>query len=371
MKQEALRGDFGFFFPCAACCCFPSRYANPPFPRAFPLLAARRALPPRRFGSGLFSAAGRRGGLADRCDPARVLEVAGLDTAKLDYAFEYASRSSQHGGLLVVRHGWLAYERYFGRGNREATPAMASCGKALVSLGCGIMLEERRDLFPEGLDQKVFTPKFLPEAFPLDDSRKGDIVLGQLLSMAAGFHGDGGNPGFVNLEPSVKLQPAPRLGLGQDLDAIRTPLWTSPGGGYSYASTSPHVASIVLRHAVGMELRDYLDARLAKPMGWGAWGYAGPGPHTPGGGNCAIRPTDVLRLEYMLLRHGRWGSRQLVPAAYVEACGQPSPYQTHAPFSLMFEVNAEKHVAGQPRATPISNRARAGSASPSSPPSIW
>src|SRR5262249_31158292 len=151
-----------------------------------------------------------------------------------------------------------------GRGNREAIPAMASCGKALTSIACGIMLDEKRALFPDGLDQKVFTGKYLPEALPLDDPQKADIKLGQLLSMAAGLHGEGSNPGFVNFEPSVALQPVPRAGLGQDMDAIRTPLWTKPGEGYSYASASPHVASIVLRHVVGMDMKDYLDAKVAK-----------------------------------------------------------------------------------------------------------
>ncbi len=282
-------------------------------------------------------------------DPAQVLRVAGLNVQKLDRAFKYASRSSQHGGLLVARHGWLAYEKYYGRGNREAIPAMASCGKALVSIACGIMLAEKHDLFPDGLDQKVFTEKYLPEAFPLDDPRKAGITLGQLLTMAAGLHGEGSNPGFVNFEPSVPLEPVKSAGLGQDMDALRTPLWTNPGEGYSYASASPHVASIVLRHVVGKELEAYVDERLAKPMGWGQWGYAHHGPHTPGGGDCAIRSTDALRFCYMLLHHGKWGKQQLAPAAYVEACGKPSPFQKHAPFSLMFEVNADGHVAGAPR----------------------
>ena len=60
-----------------------------------------------------------------------------------------------------------------------------------------------------------------------------------------------------------------------------------------------------------------------------------------GGGDCAIRSTDVLRFNYLLLHHGRWRSQQLVPAEYVGACGRPSPCQKHAPFSLMFEVNAD------------------------------
>jgi CubicO group peptidase (beta-lactamase class C family) len=289
------------------------------------------------------------GGWRTAKDAAQALEVGGVDTARLDQAFEYASRTSQHGGLVVVRHGWLVYEKYYGRGNREAIPTTASCGKAFTSIACGIMLAEKRDQIPQGLDQKVFTEKYLPEAFPLDDPRKADITLGQLLTMAAGLHGEGSNPGFVNFEPSVKLDPVPRnRSLDQDMAAIRTPLWTDPGGGYSYASNSPHVASIVLRHLVGMEMQQYISEKLAKPMGWGRWGY-GQREHTPGGGDIAIRSTDAARFAYLLLHNGLWGDKQLVPADYVEACGKPSPYQKHAPFSLMFEVNADGHVVGAPR----------------------
>ena len=295
------------------------------------------------------------GGWRTPKDAAHALDVGGVDKAKLDYAFDYASRTSPHGGLLVARHGWLVYERYYGRGNREAIPTMASVGKAYTSMACGIMLREKRDQIPDGLDQKVFTEKYLPEAFPLDDPRKANITLGQLLTMAAGLHGEGSNPGFVNFEPSVKLEPVPRdRSLDQDTAALRTPLWTDPGGGYSYASNSPHVASIVLRRLVGMEMQQYLDEKLAKPMGWGRWGYGlnrGDSrlPHTPGGGDIAVRSTDALRFAYLLLRKGKWGSDQLVPADYVEACGKPSPYQKHAPFSLMFEINADGHIAGAPR----------------------
>ena len=296
------------------------------------------------------------GGWRTLKDAAAVRKTAGMDLAKLDQAFEYASRSSQHGGLLVVRHGWLVYERYYGRGHREANPASASVGKAYVSIASGMMLAERKAAIPDGLDTKVFTARYLPEAMPLDDPAKVDITLGQLLSMSAGLHGEGGNPGFVDGLPSVKLTPIPRseIPLGQDMAALRTPLWTKPGGGYSYASNSPHVASMVLRNITGMELHDYLDARLGKVLGWGPWAWARRRgdtvlPHTPGGGDIALRSTDHLRFAYALLKKGRWQNQQVIPADYIELCGKPTTWNTHAPMSLMFEINADGHAAGAPK----------------------
>ncbi len=232
---------------------------------------------------------------------------------------------------------------------------MASIGKAYTSIACGIMLDEKRDQIPDGLEQKVFTPKYLPEAFPLSDPLKAEIKLGNLLTMSAGIHGEGGNPGIVNGE-DLKLEPVPRPpgAFDQDLTALRSALWTRPGGGYSYASASPHIASMILRRLTGVELQQYLDERLAKPMGWGEWGYAlhrngATLPHTPGGGGIAVRSTDAIRFAYLLLHQGRWGAKQLVPAAYIDLCSRPSPYNPHSPFSLMFEVNADGHVFGAPK----------------------
>ena len=209
--------------------------------------------------------ADKDGGWRTLMDAAKIRKMAGMDLTRLDQAFEFEKETSQHGGLLVVRQGYLVYEKYFGRGNREAHPDMASIGKAFTSISCGIMLQEKHDRIPDGLETKVFTQQYLPQAFPLDDPAKADIKLGQLLSMSAGLHGEGGNPGIVN-GVDQKLDPIarPTGPADQDLDALRTPLWTKPGAGYSYASNSPHIASIVLRNLTGMEMQQYILEKLAR-----------------------------------------------------------------------------------------------------------
>ena len=65
-----------------------------------------------------------------------------------------------HGGLLVLRHGYLCHEGYFGRAARNSNPDMASTGKAFCSIACGMMLEEFKEQIPEGLDTKVFTETY-------------------------------------------------------------------------------------------------------------------------------------------------------------------------------------------------------------------
>jgi CubicO group peptidase (beta-lactamase class C family) len=289
----------------------------------------------------------------------------GIDTAQLDAVFEMIQGSTKNGGLLVARNGWLVYERYFGLGHREASPNLGSCGKSFTSIAVGILMSERPELFPDGLDQKIFTPKYLPaEAFPLTDPRKKDIKLGQLLAFSAGIRGN--NPGFINGQRTT-LDPVGPDGWQSMVDVIAlgrkdgmgpgnvpfstATLWCEPGGGYSYASSSIHIGAIMIHHVTGVELQDYVASRFA-PLGWGRWGfgykYAKEVTH-PGAGGIALRGPDMLRFGYLLLREGRWQDKQVVPADYVRRATRQSPYNPHSPYSLQFDVNTDGHVPNVPR----------------------
>lgn len=295
-----------------------------------------------------------QGGWRTLGDPKAIRQKAGMDPARLERAWDFTQRCSQNAGLLVVRHGYLVLERYAGRAQRNVNPDMASTGKAYTSIACGILLQEHRNRLPQGLSTKVFTPEFLPEAFPLDDARRADITLGQLLSMSSGYHGEGTSPGVV-MGRVVPLTPVPGQDI-RDLDrsSLRTVMWTNAGAGYSYSSPAPHIASMVLRRVSGLDLKDYIDVHLAKPMGWGPWGYCLHRgdiamPHANGAGSIAVHATDALRFGYCLLHEGRWAGHQIVPADYIRQCREPSPWNPHTPFSLQFEHNADGHVAGAPR----------------------
>ncbi len=307
-----------------------------------------------------------QGGWRMLTDADGILQVAGMDRGKLDEAFEFIKGSTKNGGLLVVRRGWLVYERYFGKGHHDAAPNLASCGKSVTSVAVGMLMAERPDLFPDGLDQKVFTPMYLPpEAFPLSDPAMAEIKLGQLLAFSAGIRGN--NPAYVHGK-KVTIDPVGPDGWYALVDAIAlgkedgvyengksfttSTLWCKPGGGYSYATASIHIASIMLRHITGMELQDYVDTHLARPLGWERWNYAyryaKRVTHTPGGGGIALRGTDMLRFGYLLLHEGRWGDEQLVPAEYVRHCARQSPYNPHYPYSLQFHVNSDGHLSEVP-----------------------
>jgi len=306
------------------------------------------------------------GGWRTLNDERKIQKITGIDKSKLDDAFNFVRTTTKNGGLLVVRHGWLVYENYFGKGDREATPNLASCGKSFTSISIGILLSERPDKFPDGLEQKVYTTELMPsEAFPLPDPRMSKIKLGQLLAFTAGIRGN--NPVYINGTPS-KIDPVGPDGwycgvdvysLGREdgmmgkIPFTTKSLWCEPGGGYSYATSSIHNASVMLRHVTGGELKEFIKEHLALPMGWGRWGYANNNQplvvHTPGGGGIALRSTDMLRFCYLLLHMGKWVNQQLVPGEYIQKATNAIIYNPHYPYSLQFNVNTGGEISELPR----------------------
>jgi len=305
------------------------------------------------------------GGWRTLTDNDKIRQITGIDKAKLDQAFEFVRRTTDNGGLLVVRHGWLVYENYFGKGHREATPNLSSCGKPFTSVLVGIVMSEFPDLFPDGLDQKVYTTALMPsEAFPLPDPRMADIKLGQLLSFTAGIRGN--NPVYINGITS-KIDPVGPDGWYSMVDEYslgikdgkmgKVPftagsLWCEPGGGYSYASASIQNASIMLQYVTGMELKDNIESHLARPLGWGRWGFGYknlPVLIQPGAGGIAMRSTDMLRFCYMLINQGKWNKKQIVPKEFVKKATKSSPYNPHYPYSLQFNVNSGGQIVELPR----------------------
>lgn len=306
-----------------------------------------------------------QGGWRTITDAEKMEKLTGINNDSLGKAFDFVRTTTKNGGLLVVRHGWLVYENYFGLGQRDATPNLASCGKSFTSIAVGILMDEHPELFHEGLEQKIFTPAYLPaHAFPLPDHRMAGIKLGQLLSFSAGIRGN--NPVYINGKPSSidPFGPDGWYGMTDDYSlGIRDgsingnrfttkSLWCEPGAGYSYATASIHIASIMLRHVSGIELEDYIRSHIATPLGWGTWGFGYKNQksvsHTPGGGGIALRSTDMLRFCYLLLNQGRWGNQQIVPAAYIQKATCTSPYNPHYPYSLQFNVNRDNQIKELP-----------------------
>ena len=77
----------------------------------------------------------------------------------------------------------------------------------------------------------------------------------------------------------------------------------------------------VVREIAGKNVDEFARDELFAPIGvtgesWARRPFDGL-PHAGGGLN--LRTTDLARVGYLVLRHGTWGDRQVVPSAWIDS----------------------------------------------------
>jgi CubicO group peptidase (beta-lactamase class C family) len=270
----------------------------------------------------------------------------GMDPKVLADLDTKAAYHPQLRSLLVVRHGYLAYERYW-HGDARTGQEAFSVTKSFTSALVGIAL---RDHQLKGLHQTVgeLLAAHLP---PTADPRIAKVTVAQLLTMTAGLAGDDPSPGG---DPGLTVR------LRQSRDGVRHVLGrrlvARPGTTFAYSNAGSHLLSAIVADATGRSTLAYARARLFNPLGIHAenavvgvdvpnpsrallrayqraavaWPTDPQGYHT-GFGGLKLPARDLAKLGYLYLNGGRWDGVQVIPAGYVRAATQP---QSHPPPGL-------------------------------------
>jgi CubicO group peptidase (beta-lactamase class C family) len=242
--------------------------------------------------------------------------------------------------LLVARHGYLVYERYWQGVDAGDGHNSFSVTKSVVSALVGLAL---RDRHLQGLDQTV--GELLADHLPANaDPRLGQVTLEQLLTMTSGLAGDDAVVGGRDGISDAMAQSRDWVGhiLSQRLVA-------TPGERWAYSSASSHLLSAIVADATGQSTLAFARAELFGPLGiatdhaleqrvrdWPpapaelaayeqatvAWPRDPQGYHV-GGGFLRLPARDLAKLGYLYLNGGRWDGTQVVPADYVAASTRP------------------------------------------------
>jgi CubicO group peptidase (beta-lactamase class C family) len=239
--------------------------------------------------------------------------------------------------LLVVRHGYLAYERYWDGDARTGQEAF-SVTKSFTGTLVGIAL---RDHQLKGLHQTVgeLLAAHLP---PTADPRLAKVTVAQLLTMTAGLAGDDPSPGG---DPGLTVR------LRQSRDWVRHVLGrrlvSTPGTTFAYSNAGSHLLSAIVADATGRSTLAFARAKLFTPLGIHAehalqpvdidhatraeerayeraavaWNTDPQGYQT-GWSGLKLPARDLAKLGYLYLNGGRWDGAQVVPAGYVRAATQ-------------------------------------------------
>jgi CubicO group peptidase (beta-lactamase class C family) len=242
--------------------------------------------------------------------------------------------------LLVVRHGYLVYERYWQGFHAGDGQELHSITKSITSALVGIALAERH---LKGLDQPV--GELLAAHLPKDaDPRLRAVTVRQLLTMTGGLPGDDPSTGGDQQLSRRLFQSRDWLG-----HILGRPLADKPGTTWAYSNASSHLLSAIVADATGQSTLAFARARLFGPLGIDsdnafqpraerltatpaqqqayqraavAWPRDPQGYHF-GFGEAKLPARDLAKIGYLYLNGGRWNGTQLVPAGYVRASTRP------------------------------------------------
>ena len=265
----------------------------------------------------------------------------GMDPAVLgELDTKVPDRYPQVRSLLVVRHGYLVYERYWHGLDASDGHNSHSVTKSVTSALVGIALGERH---LKSLDQTV--EQLLAAHLPANaDPRLRRVTVQQLLTMTSGLASDA-KPGGRDQPRWNRMLASPDWVahiLGRRLD-------TTPGESWAYSSASSHLLSAIVADATGQSTLAYAQTKLFAPLGiatnnaleqavrhWPptsaelaaydqapvAW-PTDPQGYQAGFAWLKLPARDLAKFGYLYLNGGRWDRTQVVPADYVAASTRP------------------------------------------------
>lgn len=230
--------------------------------------------------------------------------AAGIDGGLLEQADAAARAIPRMRSLLVVRHGRLVHEAYYGDRDRDTRADSRSVTKSIVSTLVGIAIDRGVLTLDQSIGDLLTSPDFDLRA----DQRA--ITVQHLLTMTGGWEwsesGSAGYGEWIASEDHVRY-------------LLDRPLSDVPGSRFNYNSAAVFLLGIVLAEAVDQPLEAWADEVLFAPLGIEAVWESLPERHTNAGSGIDLTPRDLARIGQLMLQQGRSGDQALVSSEWVTA----------------------------------------------------
>lgn len=262
------------------------------------------------------------------CDAA-ALAAQGFDPQQLCRVLDdVAAGNPDLHGLLVERHGVPVAERYRSGKDRSVYSLFAhevdfgpatrhdlrSISKSVTGLLWGIAQAEGK---VPPLDTRVLD--LFPELADLKTAGRDAITVRHLLSMTSGLAWDeAGAYDWRNDELALYWRSSQaRYVFGRRMAAPAGTRFRYNGGGTA-------VLAALLAQRTGMVLPDYAREKLFAPLGIVDWEWLrDPRGRPLAFSGLRMRPRDLARIGRLVLQHGQWHGRQVVPRTWIEASLTP------------------------------------------------
>ena len=263
----------------------------------------------------------------EAAESVRELPVGGSEFEAFKFVFEgkpltideFLSRQNV-AGLLVIKNGEIAFERYRLGNTEDSIWVSFSVSKSVTSMLVGAAI---RDGYIESVDEKV--TDYLPR---LKGSSYDQSSIRDLLQMSSGVRW---NEDYADRESDLNT-------LNSDPDGFTTlhvyeylrhlPRDAEPGEVFNYNTAETNLVGTLLRSAIGNNLSTYLQEKIWQPYGMEAdanWMLSEPGGGEAGG--CCISATlrDYGRLGLFAMGGGRLADgTEVLAEDWMEESTRPS-----------------------------------------------
>ena len=227
-----------------------------------------------------------------------------MDAAKLQLAADYAGDNQSH-CLVVVRHGHIVGEWYWGNTTPTTKVKSWSVGKSYASTVAGLAIDR-------GAIESVHDPVelYLPE---WEGTPRGAITVHQILSMASGLK-------FKMIADNLGMVLAPDM----TKKALKNPLVNEPGTVWEYNNHTVQIMEPVLYNATGMYAHEYIDQHMWQPLGMDAEWATDKAGHPAMYMNVKASCRDHAKFGYLFLRKGCWNGERVLSEEWVTSATSPS-----------------------------------------------
>lgn len=221
-------------------------------------------------------------------------------------------------GVIIMHHGKIVYEKYFGALTIDGQHAAMSVTKSFTGT-LGIILAK------EGLiDTEKTVSFYVPE---LKNSAFGDATVRQVMDMttALQFSEDYADPNAEIWKFSAAGNPLPKP---KDYDGPRTYYEYLPtvkkngihGDAFGYKTVNSDVLGWIIARVTGKSVAEVLSERIWRKIGAEQDGYFSVdaiGTSFAGGGfNLGLR--DMARFGQLILNNGKVGQEQIIPKTAID-----------------------------------------------------
>ena len=232
--------------------------------------------------------------------PRGVPEAEGVSSDGIrEFLDSFEGTNHEMHSLMLVRHGKVVAEGWWGPYAPDLTHSMYSTSKSFTATAVGFAVSEGL----LSVDDKVisFFPELVPDPMP---PHLAELTVKHLLSMTVGHDPD----------PSRVIP-----GMSDWVKAfLATPIVHEPGTVFLYNSMGSHVLSAIVTKVTGEKAIDYLMPRLFEPLGISGidWETSPEGSNT-GGWGLRLHTEDMAKFGQLFLQDGVWNGKRLLPEGWV------------------------------------------------------